>query len=162
MKRRAIVFWVFSSILIVAVGRSWALHRESASTLEPDEVASEDGGSEPLAMARRADEPAPTALERPAGDRGSSSSTPHERQRDRLRKTATRIAMRREQAQVSGAPEPTVRALDAHLARIEQRLEQLDVTHAADVAETSDSPKTIHRSDQRSSTSGSHRAAPTP
>ncbi len=56
----------------------------------------------------------------------SPSSGPLARQRDRLDVTAIRLRARRDRAIEAAVPETTVRALDAHIGRIEQRLAALD------------------------------------
>lgn len=65
----------------------------------------------------------------------STSSTPLTRHHDRLHDTATRLAARRDEAQAAGAPAATIRALDAHVERVEQRIAALAVMPRAGLAD---------------------------
>lgn len=126
-KQRAIPL-VLSSAVVVAAISWWALHREPAPAPASSEAASIVDEPERTAAARHDDPPAPAELEPPTTHPPSTASDPLTRQRDRLRDTAARLTARRDEAQASRAPEPTVQALDAHLARVEQRLAVLDMT----------------------------------
>jgi type IV secretory pathway VirB10-like protein len=127
-KQRAITLVLTSAVILTATSW-WASSREQAPALAPEtsEAASADGDPERLAAARHDDPPAPPELEPPTTPPTSTSPSPLVRQRERLRDTAARLTARRDEAQATGAPEPTVQALDAHLARVEQRLAVLDV-----------------------------------
>lgn len=56
----------------------------------------------------------------------STFSEPLARQRDRLHHAESRLRARGEQARGRHAPQPTQRALDDHLARVQQRLAALE------------------------------------
>lgn len=64
----------------------------------------------------------PGDLETPQASTASDALT---RQRDRLHATAARLRARRDQALARTDAEPTVRTLDAHLARVQAQLARL-------------------------------------
>jgi hypothetical protein len=130
MERRAILL----SLVILAVFGWWVLRPEPASIPASLETSLGVGGPEPGAMARQGDQPTSIEPERPTEVLVSpSSSDPLDRQRRRLLDTSVSLAARRDAARTSGAPEPTLQAIDAHLARVQQQLATLDVTIAGAV-----------------------------
>lgn len=117
---------IISSLALAVVG-GWALHAARAPRPESSEDALVDEVSARAEAPRLDDPPALARPDREPAAPRSSASTPLDRQRDRLQDTATRLAARRDEAQAASAPEATVRALDAHLARVEEQLAALDV-----------------------------------
>lgn len=118
------------SVAVVAVAAVawWPSQREPAPISDDASWALDD---RELPASTSDDDPLGGATKSLAAESSTSApSTPLVRQRDRLRNTASRLVARREAAVASGVPEPTVRALDAHLARIEKQLVMLDTTLA--------------------------------
>lgn len=128
MKRRTII-----ALLVLATAASWWARRDDgASRADSPEASLAVGAAESLVVARSRESPDPASLDRspeaPPAANAPASSTPLTRQRERLHDTAARLAARRDRARATGAPEATVQALDAHLARVEQRLAALGGT----------------------------------
>lgn len=113
MKPRTIVIFL---ALLGAAGW-WALRSVHAPESESRESSPAGAVSEPLATARSGDSPdRPTPVE---------STDPLARQAERLRDTAARLAMHRDEAKAKGAPEVAIRTLNAHITRVEHQLSAL-------------------------------------
>ena len=113
MKLRTIVVFL---ALLGAAGW-WVLRSVRTPESESREASPTRAVSEPLATARSGDSAeSPTPVE---------STDPLARQAERLRDTSARLAMRRAEAKAKGAPEITIRALDAHMERLERQLAAL-------------------------------------
>jgi hypothetical protein len=143
MKRRALSL----SLLIITASGWWVLRLGPAATPEPMQVAPNAEVREPVAAVRH-DEP-PTSVERagPTAEPVPIPSDPLARQRRRLLDTSASLAVRLAAARTSGAPERTLQALDAHLARIEQRLATLDTAVTGAIADdaASATPSAVRR-----------------
>lgn len=132
---------ILSLVLITLATTAWlALRAEPTVAPAPSEAPFDGDAHDRLATTRHDDAPDSTRLEPVAELPKPQPTDPLVRHRDRLRDTASRLAARRAAAVASGAPEPTVQALAAHLARVEQRLATLDVASAAGVAVGGASP----------------------
>jgi hypothetical protein len=123
MKHRVII-----PFLALAAFAGWALHGAREPRPEPSEDALVVEAAAERVEAPRFDEwPGLAQREHEPSAPRSIASTPLDRQRDRLQDTAARLVARRDEARAASAPEATVRALDAHLERVEQQLAALDV-----------------------------------
>jgi hypothetical protein len=125
---------IFLSLVLVATVAWWELRPGPTLAPEPDEASSPSDQPQHVASARHDDPPVSTPVGPTVEHPEATPSDPLVRHRDRLRTTAFRLAARREDAVAGGAPEPTVQALDAHLARVEQRLADLEMAVATGVA----------------------------
>ena len=112
-------------VLAVAVGL-WALLRPAPPTPEAPDTSPEREDTTRLTMAEDAPRLPASELDEPTNGPSTTGPSPLTRQRDRLRRTATRLRARRDRAERSDASETTLQALDAHLDRVEQRLDRLD------------------------------------
>ncbi len=125
MQRRPILLTL---VILAGVGW-WVLRPEPAASPEAQEASLGVSEPEPATVARQEEQPPAIEPERATeAPVAPPSSDPLDRQRWRLLDTSARLAARREAARTSGAPETTLHALDAHLARVQQRIAALDET----------------------------------
>lgn len=122
MKPRIIVLF----LALLGGAGWWVLRSVPVSELEAHEASLADEASEPLVTLGSGE-----SVEKPIP---VESTDPLVRQRERLRDTAARLASRRDEARAKEAREITIRALDAHLERIEQQLAELGVDPSSDVS----------------------------